>query len=130
VPSFILFLTGIATAIGLMEAQITTGNAAITLTSGKWLNGVRGIIQFQLEKLYLPVNRIGTSLKPFMLLLCRIIGDKHVHEDTQGLIQCHMFGVTKPGLCGQSTSKLLKDLLVHLHITVHVISMAGKELIY
>jgi hypothetical protein len=33
VPSFILFLTGIATVIGLMEAQITTGNAAITLTS-------------------------------------------------------------------------------------------------
>ncbi|KAJ6620469.1 hypothetical protein B0H10DRAFT_2215986 [Mycena sp. CBHHK59/15] len=33
VPSFMLYLTGIATAIGLMEAQITTSNAAITLTS-------------------------------------------------------------------------------------------------
>ncbi|KAJ6524210.1 hypothetical protein B0H19DRAFT_1043030 [Mycena capillaripes] len=33
VPSFILYLTGIAMAIGLMEAQITTSNAAITLTS-------------------------------------------------------------------------------------------------
>ncbi|KAJ7451237.1 hypothetical protein B0H11DRAFT_1642687, partial [Mycena galericulata] len=33
VPSFMLYLTGIAMAIGLMEAQITTSNAAITLTS-------------------------------------------------------------------------------------------------